>query len=121
MTSRTHSWRVRLAAAAESDIANIVRWAAEQFGEPQARTYAETLSSALEALLEGPTTVGARAREDIGRGLFTMHVARRGRKGRYFVVFRIGRDQPGEIIEVLRILHEVIDLARHVRPEMKEQ
>jgi toxin ParE1/3/4 len=114
VTRGTRSWRVRLTAAAEADVANIVRWTAKQFGEPQARTYAETLSGALAALMDGPTMPGARARNDIGRGLFTLHVARRGRKGRHFILFRVARDQQGDIIEVLRILHEVMDLPRHV-------
>jgi toxin ParE1/3/4 len=86
-------WTVHLTAAAEADFRNILRWTAEQFGEAQARAYAETLSRALEALSEGPDAAGVRARDDIAGGLFMLHVARRGRRGRHFVIFRTGTDR----------------------------
>lgn len=116
MRAGTSPWLVRLTAAAEADIQDILRWTVAQFGEAQARSYAETLSAALEALAVGPTIIGAKARNDIARGLFTLHVARNGRKGRHFVMFRIGRDQGREVIEVLRLLHDAMDLPRHLPP-----
>jgi toxin ParE1/3/4 len=112
----TRPWPVRLAAAAEADIQEILHWTVGQFGEAQARVYAETLSAALEALTAGPPLLGAKARDDIAKGLFTLHVARHGRKGRHFVIFRVGRDQGREVIDVLRVLHDAMDLPRHVPP-----
>ena len=114
MSAGARSWAVRLTAAAEADYQDIVRWTLAQFGEAQARVYAETLSAALEALTTGPKVAGARARNDIARGLFTLHVARSGRKGRHFVMFRIGSDQGREVIEVVRLLHDAMDLQRHL-------
>ena len=108
---------VRLAAAAEADIEEILRWTAERFGERQTRIYAKTLAAALKELSEGFEASGARARSDIARGLFTLHVARHDRKGRHFVMFRIGRDRQTEVIEVLRVLHDAMDLPRHVPSE----
>lgn len=107
-------WSVRLTAAADSDFQNIIAWTLEQLGDAQARIYAETLSAALEALTDGPELAGVRERNDITKGLFALHVAREGRKGRHFVIFRIaaGRDQ--QWIEVLRLLHDAMDLPRHV-------
>ena len=116
MTAGTRPWSVRLAAAAEADIQDILHWTVGQFGEAQARVYAETLSAALEALTAGPRVPGAKARDDIAKGLFTIHVARHGRRGRHFVVFRIGQDQGREVIEVLRVLHYAMDLPRHLPP-----
>lgn len=121
MKAGTHPWPVRLTAAAEADFQEILRWTAQSFGEAQARVYAETLSAALEALADGPTIIGAKARDDIARGLFTLHVARRGRKGRHFVMFRIGHDQGHEVIEVLRLLHDAMDLVRHLPPMEETQ
>ena len=114
MTARTRSWPVRLPTAAEADFQDIVRWTAEHFGNAQARIYARTLSMALEALTAGPTIIGARTRNDIAKRLSTLHVARRGRRGRHFVMFRIGHDQGREVIEILRLLHDAMDLPRHV-------
>ncbi len=107
-------WPVRLTAAAEADFHNILRWTVERFGEAQARVYATTLTDALEALIAGPTVAGAKARDEIAKGLFTLHVARQGRKGRHFAMFRIGRDGGRRVIEVLRLLHDAMDLARQV-------
>lgn len=109
-------WVVRLAAVAERDFQQIVLWTAQQFGAAQARVYAATLSSALEALSAGPAVIGAQARDDIARGLYTLHVARQGRKGRHFVKFRASRDHRLQIIEVLRLLHDAMDLPRHLPP-----
>jgi toxin ParE1/3/4 len=103
-----------LAAAAQADFENILLWTVEKFGARQARTYAHTLSIALRALTNGPVTSGATPRNDIGKGIYALHVARRGRKGRHFIVFRVGHDEHGELIDVLRLLHEAMDLPRHV-------
>lgn len=107
-------WRVHLAATAEADLAEILWWTAEQFGENQARAYADTLSDALDALMEGPAVLGVKARDDIAEGILTLHVARLGRKGRHLIAFRAGRDADGGFIEVLRILHDAMDLPRHL-------
>ncbi len=107
-------WRVRLSAAAEADFQDILRWTIERFGEAQARAYAKTLADAVAALSAGPTIPGARRRDKIAKGLFSLHVGRQGRKGRHFVLFRIGRDGDRLAIEVLRLLHDAMDLARHV-------
>jgi toxin ParE1/3/4 len=119
-------WTIRLATAAEADFHDILRWTKDQFGEAQARIYAETLSAAVEALADGgPATAGAKARDEIAKGLFTLHVARHGRKGRHFLLFRVERTSAGrelasevvgEAVEVLRVLHDAMDLPRHLTP-----
>ena len=114
MSAGARSWTVRLTAAAEADFEEILRWTVDQFGEAQARIYAETISAALNDLAAGPTIVGARKRDDILKGIFTLHVARKGRKGRHFVMFRVGRAPEREVIEVLRLLHDAMDLQRHL-------
>jgi len=111
---RPRPWPVRITVAAEADFQEIVGWTAKQFGAAQARVYARILSRALEALTAGPTVAGAKVRNDIGAGLYTLHVARDGRRGRHFVVFRVGRGHDRDLIEVLRLLHDAMDLPRHV-------
>ena len=86
----------------------------DQFGDAQARIYAETLASALNDLATGPTAVGAKKRDDILKGIFTLHVARKGRQGRHFVMFRVVRETDGDVIEILRLLHDAMDLRRHL-------
>lgn len=94
-------------------MAAILAWTRSQFGSRQAQAYARTLSRALQALGEGPDVAGARQRDDLGQDIRVLHVARQGRHGRHFVVFRTGGKHA---IDVLRILHDSMDLARHVEP-----
>ena len=104
-------WHVRLADQAELDFLDMTIWTAENFGGRQADDYAETITLAIEALHDGPEILGAKEREDIGPGIRTIHVARHGRKGRHFVVFK---SAPQKTIEVLRLLHDSMDLTRHL-------
>jgi toxin ParE1/3/4 len=111
MTEEEHLWTVRLTATAESDFQNIIAWTLKEFGDLQARNYADTLTAALVALSAGPTKVGARQQSELGKGLFTFYVARGGRNGRHFVLFRV----KGQLqIEVLRLLHDAMDLKLHL-------
>ena len=105
------AWRVRLADQAALDLLDIATWTAENFGPRQAEHYAETMTLAIEALHDGPMPPGCKARDDIGPGIRTLHVARQGRKGRHFVVFK---ESEGQIIDVLRLLHDSMDLSKHV-------
>ena len=116
MTAGAPRWTVRLTATAEADFQEVLRWTLAQFGEAQARIYAETLAAALKDLATGPTVTGARERNDIAKGLSTLHVARKGRKDRHFVMFRTGQVQDRKVIEVLRLLHDAMDLQRHLPP-----
>ena len=102
-------WRVRLAATAENDIRNILQWTHERFGDAQAQLYGETLTRAIQALTEGPYVMGSRRRDEIGEGLFTLHVACGRRKGRHLVLFRVGDKGTSRTIEVLRQLHDSMD------------
>lgn len=104
-------WRVRLGAAAEVDFANILKWTTETFGARQSRVYRDTLVQAIGALAEGPHVAGSRARDEIMAGLRTLHVARRGRRGSHFLMYRAA---PNSFIEIVRILHDGMDLRRHV-------
>ena len=114
MSARARDWTVRLTAAAEADFEEILRWTVEQFGGAQARIYTETVLAALNDLAAGPTVLGAKERDDILKGLFTLHVARKGRKGRHFVMFRIAHSPDRDVIEILRLLHDAMDLQRHL-------
>ena len=43
-----------------------------------------------------------------------LHVARRGRQGRHFVLYRADSQAETPVIDVLRLLHDSMDLPRHV-------
>ena len=108
------AWAVRLTDAAAADFVAIIAWTTEQFGDVQARAYAETLNAALIALRGGPDTLGVKLRDEIGKELRILHVARDKRPGRHFILFRVRGDEQPPAIDVLRILHDAMDLARHL-------
>lgn len=108
----TGVWTVRLVAVSERDYQEVVKRSAQDFGPLKAEIYAETLELAIDALREkGLRTIGAKEREEIEPGIFTLHAARRKRKASHFLVFRVLEVQT---IEILRILHDRMDLARHI-------
>jgi len=104
-------WRVRLGAAAELDFANIVKWTTENFGVGQSRVYQKTLVQAIGELAEGPDVAGSKARDEIMPGLRTVHVARHGRRGSHFLMYRVASKTT---IEIVRILHDRMDFQRHL-------
>jgi toxin ParE1/3/4 len=108
MTER--AWRVRLGPAAELDFANILRWTTDSFGERQSRLYRDTLLRAIGDLANGPDVAGSRVRDEIMPGVRTLHVARHGRRGRHFLLYRV---VGGQTIEIGRILHDAMELRRH--------
>ncbi|MBV9063589.1 MAG: type II toxin-antitoxin system RelE/ParE family toxin, partial [Alphaproteobacteria bacterium] len=92
---------------------DILRWTAERFGTSQAELYEQTLTAAIDALSSGPDPAGARRRKELPTGLLTLHVARKGRHGRHLLLLRIAGPKA---IEVVRILHDSMDLVRHIQP-----
>jgi toxin ParE1/3/4 len=104
-------WRVRLSAAAKLDFVNILKWTVENFGVRQSQNYREGLVQAIGELAAGPGIAGSKARDEIMHGLRTLHVARRGRRGSHFLMYRIASRQT---IEIMRIVYDKMDLRRHV-------
>jgi toxin ParE1/3/4 len=107
-------WAVRVTATARRDFEEIVQWTEQRFGASQARLYARTLSDAIAALMHGPETLGMKRREDIGDCLYTLHVARNKRRGRHFLLCRIGGERVSRVLDLLRILYDAMDLPRHL-------
>lgn len=106
-------WRIRLGSEAEADYLRILDWTTETFGPGQADIYEGHLLAALDALMDGPEILGSVARPEIRPDLRTYHIARRGVPARHFICYRAA---PNNVIEVLRILHDAMDLQRHIPP-----
>jgi len=107
----SQSWHVRLTHQAELDLLDIAQWTIENFGAKQADYYIDTISRAIVALSDGPAIVGTKTRNELGLGIGTLHAGRYGRKARHFVIFRVVENQ---MLDVLRVLHDSMDLARHL-------
>jgi toxin ParE1/3/4 len=115
------AWEVGLSAAADADFDEIVRWTARQFGVAQARVYAKALTDTLAALRAGPATAGIRRREDLGSAVCTLHMARSARRSRHLIVCRFRRHDDERFVDVIRILHDAMDLGRHLPPDQTEK
>lgn len=105
------AWTLRIASSADADIVAILVWTREHFGVRQADIYTRTLAKALADLTKGPDVAGVRPRDDLAPGILLLPVARHGRRGRHLIVFRLGRKH---CLDVLRVLHESMDIERHL-------
>jgi toxin ParE1/3/4 len=103
--------RIRLTAAAHRDFTDIISWTAQRFGANQARLYAQVINAAIAELAGDSKVAGSRARDELGIDVRILPVARRGRRGRHLLVYRSAGDDE---LEILRILHEAMDIPRHV-------
>ena len=120
--------KVILAPAAEEDIAAILGWSAETFGDAASRRYAALIVQAIMDLAKQPTRAGVHERPEISVRLCSYHLAHsrvrirtveeRVASPRHFVMFRIRGDGG---LEIVRILHDSMDLARYVPKEGEEQ
>ena len=108
-------WRIRLGDEAEKDFARILKYTKDTFGQQQLDAYRITLIEALAALEAGADVLGSVPRDEILPNLRTLHVARKGRRGRHFILYRAAQ---GNVIDVIRILHDQMDLVRHIPPDV---
>jgi toxin ParE1/3/4 len=88
---------------------NILKWITENFGAHQSRLCRNMLVQVIGELANGPDVAGSKARDEIMPGLRTLHVARHGGRGSHVLLYRT----QGSIIEIVRILHDRMDLERH--------
>ena len=115
---------IRLSPLAESDIEGILDWTDKRFGESIRIRYEALLVQAMLDLTEDPKRVGVELRREIGKGIHSYHLRfsrdhveksiGRIRKPRHFVLFRQKSDG---VLEVGRILHDSMELSRHLPPE----
>lgn len=113
--------RFILAPAAEEDIQSILAWTHEHFGEPARLRYEALLIRAMTEVADDPDRFGSFARPEIAREIRTYHVhysrnrtaprGRRVKRPRHFILYRRRADG---VVEIGRILHESVDLKRHV-------
>lgn len=113
----------RLAAAARADIINILTWTQEQFGETARQRYQALIIAGLRDIARQPTRPGSLERPELGESVRSWHLGlsrdRAGtdsgivRRPRHFLIYR----SDGERVLVGRVLHEAMELTRHLSPE----
>lgn len=112
------SYQIRLAPTAEEEIAHVLRWTNEAFGETQHDNYLKLIVGALERIAADPLNSPSQDRGDLYPNARTLHIARPGQGARHYFLYRVNADQ---IIEIARFLHDAMDLPRHLPKEWQDR
>ncbi len=113
--------RYRLTHAAQADIVSILAWSHTQFGEEARQRYEALITAAIRYAATRNDDVGRTVRPELGAGIFSWHLAQsrthsRGgnvHRPRHFLICR--RD--GDVLVVSRVLHDAMELRRHLDPQ----
>jgi toxin ParE1/3/4 len=112
---------LRLTGPAASDIAELLQWSEEIFGTPARRRYEALIATALKDIAQDWQRAGSVRRDDLKTGCLTYHLRHsrsRAKVGggvvqspRHILVYRLA---PGDIVVILRVLHDSMDLPRYL-------
>lgn len=105
------SYKVRMSRQADRDIENALARTLAQFGERQQHAYKALIFEALDDIAAEPFAPPARHRPELHPDARMFRIARRGRHARHFFVYRV---VGGQFIDVGRLLHDSMDLKRHL-------
>ena len=115
-------FRYRLSEAAQGDIIDVLAWTQERFGELARLRYESLIVAALRDVASAPERPGSLARPELGARVRSWHLRQSRaqvepgvnvvRRPRHFLVYRY---EPG-LVEVGRVLHDAMELARHLDP-----
>ena len=100
----------RLSRWAEENLAAIAEQTLEDWGERQDVKYRDLLKQGFAKITANPLTSGSKDRDEIFPRCRSFHV------GRHVILYRIG----GNVVEVARVLHDSMDLDRHIPPEFQD-
>jgi toxin ParE1/3/4 len=110
--------RYRLSRAAEQDVEAILRDTRRTFGTGQRNRYAEIIRVGIEMIATEPDRPGSRQRSDVHPEIRSFHLdLAAGRIGAtaHHLFYLKQEIADGEVgIVVLRILHERMDVRRHI-------
>ncbi len=114
--------KLRIAGPARRDIAAALTWSEANFGGPGRERYQAVIRQALANIAAG-TAKAAVLRPELGEGLQLYHFRHaRGtpahvRQPRHLLAFRI----EGDVVIILRLLHEAMDLPSHLGDDISGQ
>jgi len=119
--------RYRLSAAAQSDIEGILAWSHEQFGAAARKRYEALIAAALRDIAAEPDRPGSIERPELGAAVRSWHLrlsrerARTAagivRQPRHFLIYRM----ESGLVAVGRVLHDAMELRRHLDQESSWQ
>ena len=105
------AWNVVVAGPARADLRSLLRWTEGRFGPRKRAAYAAAIRAKLLHLRGGPEPLGSGLAQP---GRADIRKLPLGRGYRHLLIYRA---LPDRRILILRILHDSMDLARHLPPE----
>lgn len=120
--------RVVISPAAARDMESILARSREQFGAAARKRYVTLLERAIRDVSDDPDRAGCMRRDEIAPGVRTYHLmfsreraarsaAQRVKRPRHLLLYRV---QPDGQLELGRVLHDSMDLDRHVPHEFQD-
>jgi toxin ParE1/3/4 len=119
--------RLRLSAAAQTDILSVLIWTTERFGILARTRYEALLAAALVDIAADPSRPGSIPRPELGGGIRSYHLHHSRKRvprdqglvgrPRHLVLYRA---EVVGIVEVGRVLHDAMELERHVLFDLPE-
>ena len=116
-------FQIDLGEDAETDIDDILEWSVFRFGAAVRDGYQALMMATFASIARNPELPGSHDRSDLGDGIRTLHLRacrdevdpaiRRIANPRHFVVYR----QAGEVLQVVRLLHEAMDVSAQDIPK----
>lgn len=88
---------------ADNDMEEIMLYTMREWGVAQARKYKDTIDRSIKKIAENPNHPSSRAKDDLLPGCRSIAV------GKHWILYR-GR---GNVLEILRVLHQSMDVERH--------
>jgi toxin ParE1/3/4 len=118
----------RLSPQAEQDIEAILAWTHERFGEKARIRYEALLTQAILDVADSPERAGSHVRPEIAASARTYHLRHsrdrvkkslgRVQRPRHFLLYRI---TAAGYLDIGRILHDGMDLRRHLPEEYQAE
>ena len=113
--------RFRLTHAVQADIVSILTWSHDQFGEEARKRYEALITTAIRDAATRSDEVGRTVRPELGDGVFSWHLAQSRTRSsggnvhrpRNFLIRRLDDD----VLVVGRVLHDAMELRRHLDPQ----
>jgi len=111
----------RLSTTAEADIVDILAVSLDRWGSEASRRYSEMLNAAMRQIADHPDGRATRMRSDLAPGMRSFHTRftlRRNPKAAvkspvHVLIYRVVTP---DLVEIVRALHERMDLRRHLDP-----
>lgn len=117
---RKAKFDIVLSGLANTDLEEILAWSDREFGQAAAQRYEALLFQTFRDIAQDPARLGSHQHAEVSEDVRFYHLrfSRRVRDGevavrepRHFVVYFIARRG---VIEIIRILHDSRDVARHL-------